>query len=870
MLHRMSDQPPSQIPAQHSLLLYLLFFASGAAALAFEQLWFRLAGLSFGNTVWASTTVLAAFMGGLALGNALAAWGRLQLKRPLLWYAAVEAAIAISGISLLWLLPNIGQYLSAFPQLPGLRISLAFLLMLLPATAMGLTLPLVVRALMTKQQYGSLLGRLYGLNTLGAVAGVLAAEYWLIGRLGMMGTGLAAAGLNLAAGLIALWLNSHWPTAQEPRSTKAYPFNLGANWLLVAALSGAALLALEVVWFRLLLLHVRGTASVFAAMLAMVLVGIGLGGLLAALALRWRAFSRHQPILICLLAALAVSLGYRFLPAESSLSVWLGSACLMLSTALASGALFPLLCAGYAQLLPEPSRATARMLVANTTGGMLGAALTGLLLLPSLGIHISLCLLMICYLLCAALLAAPGRLRMAALLTGLAAALLFPWQGMPRHLEAASEPWRRLDGSRMIYQREGTERDSRRYMKLFAWLPMALHPQIEDVLLISYGLGSTAEALVADPQVKAITVVDISEEILEASRLTHVAGIEPLDDPRLQVEIEDGRHFLLTRKQQFDLITGEPPPPRLAGVVNLYTREYFELMRQRLKPGGLASYWLPVDQLSLESSRAILAAFCAAFEDCSLWSGSNYNWILLGSKTGRPPLTTQAISRLWQTPGMAADISALGFERPAQLGASFLADAAQLKAWIKNGPPLTDDKPKRLDEAGPDPEAMQQYARWLDNQASAQRFERSEYIRSVWPHSLREETLGFYEIQPILNNEIRSGFGERLLLVDGILQHSQLKIPVFWLLNSGIREQQIIDRLMAKSGYRGDYAWHLAVRALAERRFSLAAELLTGNSNTMDNQQIALAAYSLCRSGQVDAAQRLSRSSSQAPPLSCW
>ncbi len=136
----------------------------------------------------------------------------------------------------------------------------------------------------------------------------------------------------------------------------------------------------------------------------------------------------------------------------------------------------------------------------------------------------------------------------------------------------------------------GTGWGARRYMKLYVYLPVALHPDPKSALLISYGVGSTAKALTDTPDFQTIDVVDISPEILEMSAIVYpVPSDHPLNDPRVTVHVEDGRYFLQTTKQTFDLITGEPPPPIMAGVANLYSREYFQLIHDRLAEGGMVS-----------------------------------------------------------------------------------------------------------------------------------------------------------------------------------------------------------------------------------------------------------------------------------------
>src|SRR6185369_14052528 len=204
-------------------LLTAAFFASGASALVFETLWFRQAGLAFGNSIWASSLVLSAFMAGLGLGNALAAAFGRRVANPVRAYAYAEAAIALTGVGLVYLFPVVGVVLAPLFRplldqpwlLNPLRLLVAFVLLLVPSTAMGITLPLLITALADRSGipsrhgpkdeggFGRVLGWLYGWNTLGAVIGVLAGETFFLGRFGVRGTALAAGGLNLAAAVVA-------------------------------------------------------------------------------------------------------------------------------------------------------------------------------------------------------------------------------------------------------------------------------------------------------------------------------------------------------------------------------------------------------------------------------------------------------------------------------------------------------------------------------------------------------------------------------------------------------------------------------------------------------------------------------------------
>ncbi len=187
------------------------FFASGAAALLFEVLWFRALGRVVGNTVWAGALVLTAFMLGMALGGVLAArWAR-WIRRPTLAFAAAEITVAVTGSLLVWTLPElealIGQWLSPLVEhstaLAGVRLLLSLAAMLVPTTAMGMTLAFGVRIL-AHQDTTRALGILYAANTFGACVAPLLAEYHLIGALGLRGTALVAACLNLLAAVVAL------------------------------------------------------------------------------------------------------------------------------------------------------------------------------------------------------------------------------------------------------------------------------------------------------------------------------------------------------------------------------------------------------------------------------------------------------------------------------------------------------------------------------------------------------------------------------------------------------------------------------------------------------------------------------------------
>jgi len=900
-----------------------IFFLSGAAGLLFQTLWFRQAGLVFGNSVWTSSLVLASFMGGLALGNGLAARRGDRLPRPLRVYAALEAAIAATGLGLVLLFPLLTGWLAPLLRsvaaqpwtLNGLRLGIGFVLLLVPATAMGATLPLLVTALFrVGTDFGRALGRLYGWNTLGAVAGALAGELVLIERLGVRGTGAFAAALDLVAAAAAFALASRVAItpAVPPAAAERAPLGArGRLLLLAAALCGGALLALEVVWFRFLQLFAIGNSLTFAIMLAVVLMGIALGGLLAAAWVGARPNAhRWLPELALGAGALTVLSYVRFDSALAlygadyasvpslvlALSLWL-----MLPTCFASGVLFTLVGRALKDEMGLETATTGMLTLANTGGATAGALAAGFVLLPGLGVERSFFALSVAYGLVALALAlslrepASRRRGQRRVLAGAAAVYalfvaLFPFGLMDRVYLARVARRFASEGSRQTAVREGLTETiqylrqdllgeakswrlvtngfsmsgtgfyAERYMKLYVYWPVAVRPAMKSALVISFGVGSTAKALADTRALETIDVVDTSRDVLEMSRAVFPPGEHPLDDPRVRVHIEDGRFFLLTSDRRFDLITGDPPPPRNAGIVNLYSQEYFSLIRDRLAEGGLVTYWLPVFQLDLASTRSVLRGFCNVFPDCSLWTGAGLNWIMVGSRGGVAPVSEDDFTRQWRDPGVSPVVRALGFESPESLGALFVGDAAFARGFAGEAPPLVDDHPHRLSRRFPDMETLGLYAGAIEAEAARERFRASPLIRALWPEGLRERGLPLFEEQRIFNENYITTYGlrprDKFPLLHEALTRTRAYVLPLLIMGSSPAEQAIVERAVARGMSAPAIDYLLGVQALAlrnyreaDRRFALTQEQEPGFERLDDFRELAL-----CLAGEGEAA----------------
>lgn len=580
-------------------------------------------------------------------------------------------------------------------------------------------------------------------------------------------------------------------------------FSVNTIRLLAAGfLSGFTVLALEVNWFRFMLLFFSATTLNFTLMLAAVLLGISLGGMVASKWFRLRPDAdRFLAAVLVFNGILAVLLYTNFGAFafhgliemfSDNVKILLLSLFLIFPVSFLSGAIFTMLGKALHKEIASETKAAGLLTLANTTGGMIGSLAAGFVFIPYLGVEKSFFLFALCYGVMA-LLALPKEqsallkkklsLPHAVIAAYAASLLFFPFGFMnDRYLKIPYQRYSK-NGEQRVAAREGvvetiqylesdllgkphyyrlvtnshtmsgTWMGARRYMKLFVYLPTVVNPGIKDVLLICYGCGMTAKAMTDTKSFENIEIVDISREIVEEGRVVFPDPKEnPIHDPRVKVHIEDGRFFLLTRRRQFDLITAEPPPPKSKGIVNLYTREYFQLIYDRLSEGGIVTYWLPVYQLGLSETRSILKGFGEVFRENSLWTGSGLEWMMVGVKNPVKRATEEDFARQWHDPVVGPELRTLGFESPEQLGAFFIADGRRLKDWLVDAPPLSDNYPQHLSSRlESDPGDIAAYIDFMNSPASKANFMNSGSMAKLWPGSMREKTIPYFAVSPVID-----------------------------------------------------------------------------------------------------------------------
>ena len=726
----------------------LLLILSGAAALIYQVLWIKQLTLIVGVDVYAVTTGVSAFFAGLALGGLLIGRWADRVTRPLRLYAALELGVAVVGVLMTLALAHTAALFATLEQKSAvLAWTLVFLMVGLGPFLMGGTLPAIVRSLrLTADRISTGGGRMYAANTFGAIIGALVSSFLLIPTLGIQGSVLTAAGMGVLAAAGGFWLDrfSSRQTRVEQELNNVLPAKSATIAILFYAVAGGLALGYEVVWSQSIVQFMSTRSFAFSVMLATYLAGLALG---AALFARWADRIRDPwgmfGLLVAaagMIAVLEIYLLGPWLYALQTMGEYAAFAltesrlvgmCARFAIAAMYIVFIPTLLLGAAfpaalKLIVDSGhvgRDIGKVVALNTLGGIAGTALTGFLLVPRFGLVKTLAILAVG----AAILGLLAAMRSTSgfrfarwgtifiAIVAVGAAVLTPSDRLASLLADAR-------GGTMIFYKEGQggtvavleqmsgqkrfrrlyiqgvsnsgdAMPSQRYMRLQALLPLIIHNgNPKSALVIGLGTGITSGALLRYPGLEQRVVAELLPEV-KKSTSNFQGNFDAATDPRLDIRLRDGRRELLSNEQTYDLITLEPPPPSAAGVANLYSSDFYELARARLRPNGIVAQWLPLPTQNDEDTRSLVRSFIDVYPYASLWTTELHEMLLVGSLEPVELDAPRIIERFNQ-PEVASALREVGISSPEALIATWVTDRTGLGGYAGDALPVTDDQPR--------------------------------------------------------------------------------------------------------------------------------------------------------------------------------
>jgi spermidine synthase len=744
-----SDLKTSGAPRRYLPVLLLLFACSGCSALIYEIVWYQLLQLVIGSTAVSLGVLLATFMGGLCLGSlALPRLARTRDMHPLRVYGLLELGIGACGILALILIPLLDSvYVAAVGHgMPAIlfRALVCAICLMPPTILMGASLPAAARWVESSPEGVSWLGFLYGGNTAGAVFGCLLAGFYLLRVFDLPTATLVAAAINGLVGLASFMLVKKTATPAAIGKPKVAPALAMGPWpiYVTIAISGATALGAEVVWTRLLSLLLGATVYTFSIILAVFLVGIGIGSAGASALLRG-AMRPRVAIGVCqlLLAGAVAWTAYMlsdsvpFWPVNPLLSTnpsytfqidLARSLWTVLPATLLWGASFPLALASVASRGEDQGRMVGGIYAANTGGAIVGALAFSLVLIPWIGTKgceqtlIVLSAVSAVFALAQVVKQSRGMTSTMGLAASLAVAgwLSANVSDVPGNLIAYGRRIMTSSGSsKILYTGEGinssiaitqwndgaiqfhvsgkveasTEPYDMRLQRMLGHMPALFHKdEPKSVLIVGFGAGVTAGSFVPYPSIQRIAICEM--EPLIPPTATEYFGKENygvMHDPRVRIVYDDARHFVLTTNEKFDIITSDPIHPWVKGSATLYSKEYFDLVKEHLNPGGIVTQWVPLYESDANTVKSEVATFFDVFPNGSIWgndnNGTGYDTVLLG-QVEAPKIDVDAIERRLMRPdyaNVAQSLRDVGFGSVVDLLATYAGQRQDLMPWLE-------------------------------------------------------------------------------------------------------------------------------------------------------------------------------------------
>ena len=737
--------------------LLLLFVGSGCAALIYEVVWFQLLQLSIGSSAVSLGVLLGIFMGGMCLGSLLLPRYLNRGSHPLRVYALLEVGIGVFGVIALYAVPMIGD---AYTRVAGtgqvslfLRAIVAGVCLIPPTLLMGATLPAIARWVETTPRGVAWLGYFYGGNLAGAVTGSLLAGYYLLRVYDMPTATFVAVALNLLVAALAVVVAGRTPhTAVEPDAPAAPLPVPGQRLVYVAiALSGLTALGAEVVWTRILSLLFGATAYTFSLILAVFLVGLGIGSTLGSALARGAANPRFAlgwcQVGLCAAlawAAYTTSASMPYWPINPSINATVGAqadvnwitfqldimraAWVMLPGAVLWGASFPLALAAVATRGQDAAKLVGGVYAANTVGAIFGAVLTALVMVGTVGSQLTQQALIGIAALSGLLMLMPGegekRTPMTstpatvigvALLAGLLARVVppLPWLLVAYGRYAAT--W--VGQNELVYMGEGvtasvavtrtpsgvlnyhnagkvqasSETQDMKLQRMLGHITTLVPQNPAKVVVIGCGAGVTAGAVSIDPLVTDQTIAEI-EPLVPRVVSTHFAehNFDVVRNPKVTIHLDDARHYLLTTDEKFDAITSDPLDPWVKGAATLYTREFFQVVKSRLNPGGVVTLFVQLYESNEAAVKSEIATFLETFPNgavfANTYNGQGYDLVLFGQLEGKK-IDVDAVQKRLDDPAnarIADSLRQVGIFSAVDLFGTYAGQQADMKAWLSD------------------------------------------------------------------------------------------------------------------------------------------------------------------------------------------
>ncbi len=671
--------------------LLLLFIGSGCAALIYEIVWFQLLQLVIGSSAISLGILLGTFMGGMCLGS-LALPRMISARRhPLHVYAALEAGIGLFALLILVGMPLVGGLYTAWAGGGGagivLRAIAAGICLLPPTVMMGATLPAISRWVKATPEGVSWLGFFYGGNIAGGVLGSLAAGFYLLREHDVMVATLVGVAINVVVALIAYILAGRTEYQAAAVAVRGVTARGTVSVYVAIGLSGMTALASEVIWTRLLSLHFGATVYTFSLILAVFLLGLGIGSTIGAMLARDVTNARRAlgwcQLLLCGAMAWAAyelteSLPYWPINPYIATTPWFTlqldlARCLwvVLPGAILWGASFPLALSAVATTEQDAAWLAGGVYAANTVGAIVGSLAMSFVLVPWIGSSHSEQVLIIASALSALILLEPSFsgaadagsgvpgtsrwniggtivLAVAMVVAGLLARSVHPLPGLlvaygrysaTRVGQAdiiyvgeglnASVAVSQLSNGVLNYHNAGkvqasSEPQDMRLQRMLGHMTTLIPPGAERVVVIGCGAGVTAGAVSIDPAVEHETIAEIEPLVPEVvSKYFSEHNFDVVRNPKVHVRIDDARHFIQTTKEKFDAITSDPLDPWVKGAAMLYTKEFFETAKAHLNPGGVMTLFVQLYESNSDAVKSEIATFLDAFPNGIVWGNTN-------------------------------------------------------------------------------------------------------------------------------------------------------------------------------------------------------------------------------------------------------